>query len=188
MTHVSTRVAGTEGYLAPEYALRGQLTRKADIYSFGVLLLEIVSGRPNSNSRLPAGEEYLLERAWELYKRGLLVKLLDMSLRRDTNVEEEACRYIKIGLLCTQEVTKLRPSMSTVVKMLTGEIDVEAEKVTEPGTLLEFMGRKAGGDKKDKLNTESTGSGGKNSSSSSSGNMTTSHATMTFNSIYDRSS
>ncbi|KAJ9672909.1 hypothetical protein PVL29_026245 [Vitis rotundifolia] len=65
MTHVSTRVAGTIGYLAPEYAIRGQLTRKADIYSFGVLLVEIVCGRCNTNTRLPIGEQYLLERVME---------------------------------------------------------------------------------------------------------------------------
>lgn len=52
------------GYLAPEYAIRGQVTRKADIYSFGVLLLEIVSGRSNTNRRLPTKEQYLLERVW----------------------------------------------------------------------------------------------------------------------------
>ncbi|RZR82030.1 hypothetical protein BHM03_00008370 [Ensete ventricosum] len=62
MTHISTRVAGTIGYLAPEYALRGQLTRRADIYSFGVLLLEIVSGRSNVNTRLPHEDQFLLER------------------------------------------------------------------------------------------------------------------------------
>jgi len=50
------------GYLAPEYAIRGKLTRKADLYSFGVLLLEIVSGRNNTNTRLPVEEQYLLER------------------------------------------------------------------------------------------------------------------------------
>ncbi|RZB66208.1 Cold-responsive protein kinase 1 isoform D [Glycine soja] len=62
MTHVSTRVAGTLGYLAPEYAIGGKLTRKADIYSFGVLLAEIISGRCNINSRLPIEEQFLLER------------------------------------------------------------------------------------------------------------------------------
>lgn len=50
------------GYLAPEYAMRARLTRKADIYSFGVLLLEIVSGRCNTNKRLPVGDQFLLER------------------------------------------------------------------------------------------------------------------------------
>lgn len=55
-------MAYCRGYLAPEYAIRGQLTRKADIYSFGILLLEIVTGRPNQNRRLPVEEQYLLER------------------------------------------------------------------------------------------------------------------------------
>ncbi|PIA59358.1 hypothetical protein AQUCO_00400327v1 [Aquilegia coerulea] len=62
VTHVSTRVAGTMGYLAPEYALLGQLTRKADIYSFGVLLLEIISGRGSSNSAW--GEDMMLLLEW----------------------------------------------------------------------------------------------------------------------------
>jgi serine/threonine protein kinase len=52
----------TRGYLAPEYAVRGQVTKKSDIYSFGVLLLEIVSGRCNHNARLPQGDQFLLER------------------------------------------------------------------------------------------------------------------------------
>lgn len=50
------------GYLAPEYAIRGQVTRKSDIYSFGVLLLEIVSGRCNTDTRLPVEEQFLLEK------------------------------------------------------------------------------------------------------------------------------
>ncbi|KAJ7981808.1 Protein kinase superfamily protein [Quillaja saponaria] len=64
LTHVSTRIAGTVGYLAPEYAIRGQVTRKADIYSFGVLIIEIVSGRCNVNRRLPHDEQYLLQRRY----------------------------------------------------------------------------------------------------------------------------
>lgn len=54
------------GYLAPEYAVNGRLTRKADIYSFGVLLVEIVCGRNNTNTKLPVGEQYLLEKVWFL--------------------------------------------------------------------------------------------------------------------------
>ncbi|PQM41006.1 putative serine/threonine-protein kinase [Prunus yedoensis var. nudiflora] len=119
MTHVSTRVAGTIGYLAPEYAIRGQLTRKADIYSFGVLLVEIVSGRCNTKSRLPIDEQYLLERTWQLYERRELVGL--------------------IGLLCTQDTPKLRPSMSSVVKMLRGEKAVDDNKITKPGLISDFM-------------------------------------------------
>lgn len=138
MTHVSTRVAGTLGYLAPEYAIRGQLTRKADLYSFGVLLVEIVSGRNNTNTRLPVDEQYLLERAWDLYERSELVALVDTELNGDFDAEE-ACRFIKIGLLCTQDNPKLRPSMSTVVRLLTGQKHLDDSKITKPGLISDFM-------------------------------------------------
>ncbi|KAK8951977.1 putative LRR receptor-like serine/threonine-protein kinase [Platanthera zijinensis] len=136
-THISTRVAGTIGYLAPEYAIRGQVTRKSDIYSFGVLLLEIVSGRCNTNTRLPSGEHFLLDRVWALYEEGELDKIVDATLA-DVDIQE-ACLFLKIGLLCTQDISKLRPSMSTVVKMLTGEKDVESTTITKPGLVQDFM-------------------------------------------------
>ncbi|XP_020223529.1 cold-responsive protein kinase 1 [Cajanus cajan] len=143
MTHVSTRVAGTIGYLAPEYAIGGKLTRKADIYSFGVLLVEIVSGRCNTNSRLPIEEQFLLERTWELYERKELVGLVDMSLNGEFDAEQ-ACKFLKIGLLCTQESPKLRPSMSSVVKMLTGKMHVDDSKITKPALISDFMDLKVG--------------------------------------------
>nr|GEY29079.1 cold-responsive protein kinase 1-like [Tanacetum cinerariifolium] len=110
LTHVSTRIAGTQGYLAPEYAIRGQLTRKADIYSFGILLLEIVTGRPNQNRLLPVEEQYLLERVWQLSREGNLEISVDTTIGEDVDIEE-ACRYLKIGLLCTQRL--LSELMST---------------------------------------------------------------------------
>ncbi|WZZ83255.1 hypothetical protein YC2023_103827 [Brassica napus] len=129
MTHVSTCVA------APEYAARGQLTRKADVYSFGVLLMEIVSGRSNKNTRSPTEYQYLLERAWELYERNELVDLVDIALGGVFDAEE-ACRYLRIGLLCTQDGTQLRPTMSTVVK------DIDTKKITKPGLISDFMDMK----------------------------------------------
>uniref|UniRef100_A0A0D3DWY9 Protein kinase domain-containing protein n=1 Tax=Brassica oleracea var. oleracea TaxID=109376 RepID=A0A0D3DWY9_BRAOL len=141
MTHVSTCVAGTIGYLAPEYASRGQLTRKADVYSFGVLLMEIVSGRSNKNTRSPTEYQYLLERAWELYERNELVDLVDIALGGVFDAEE-ACRYLRIGLLCTQDGPQLRPTMSTVVKLLTEEKDINTKKITKPGLISDFMDMK----------------------------------------------
>ncbi|KAG6635793.1 hypothetical protein I3843_11G065000 [Carya illinoinensis] len=196
MTHVSTRVAGTIGYLAPEYAIKGQLTRKADIYSFGVLLLEIVSGRCNTNTRLPFEEQYLLERTWELYERRVLVGLVDAALNGDFDAEE-ACKFLKIGLLCTQDAPKLRPSMSTVVKMLTNKVVVDDTKITKPGLISDFMDLKVRGAPKSKLDLNnkpaeknksyniSSGSDNLDSSTLSSG--TTTAATLTFTAVYDRS-
>uniref|UniRef100_A0A0E0CG40 Protein kinase domain-containing protein n=1 Tax=Oryza meridionalis TaxID=40149 RepID=A0A0E0CG40_9ORYZ len=158
-SHVSTRVAGTfftysvlhdRGYLAPEYAIRGQVTRKSDVYSFGVLLLEIVSGRSNTNTRLPYEDQILLERfpeitngvlllqTWVHYEEGDLEKIIDASLGDDLDVAQ-ACMFLKIGLLCTQDVTKHRPTMSMVVRMLTGEMDVELAKISKPAIISDFM-------------------------------------------------
>ncbi|KAK1284275.1 putative LRR receptor-like serine/threonine-protein kinase [Acorus calamus] len=188
MTHVSTRVAGTIGYLAPEYAIRGQLTRKADIYSFGVLLLEIVSGRCNTNTRLPIEEQYLLERTWSLHERNELVLLVDTSLNGEFDAEE-ACRFLKIGLLCTQDSPKLRPSMSTVMRYLTGEKSIEL-KITKPGLISDLMDLKVRSQKKAKksnttISTMNTASA-LNSSSASSANNTT-YGSLTFTDIHDRS-
>ncbi|XP_012698675.1 cold-responsive protein kinase 1 isoform X2 [Setaria italica] len=137
-THVSTRVAGTLGYLAPEYAIRGQVTRKSDVYSFGVLLLEIVSGRSNSDTRLAYEDQILLEKTWIYYEQGNLEKIIDSSLGDDLDVTQ-ACRFLKIGLLCTQDVTRHRPDMSKVITMLTGEKDVESEKISKPAIISDFM-------------------------------------------------
>ncbi|CAN6713312.1 unnamed protein product [Malus baccata var. baccata] len=133
LMHARTHMAGAIGYIAPEYAIRGQLTRKADVYSFGVLLLEIVSGRCNTNPQLDG--QYLLERTWQLYEQRALVGLVDTSMRDDCDTEE-ACRFLQIGLICTHDTPKLRPHMTTVIKMLTGEVDVNdcnLQPVAKPG-------------------------------------------------------
>ncbi|KAL3631457.1 Cold-responsive protein kinase 1 [Castilleja foliolosa] len=180
MTHISTRVAGTFGYLAPEYAIRGKLTRKADIYSFGILLLEIVSGRCNTNKRLPVEEQNLLERGWILYERDMLIQLVDKALEGNFDTDE-ACRFMKIGLLCTQDKPSNRPTMSTVAKMLRGEINADEMELSKPGLVRELMTLR------DSNSAPSSGSGTQDKSSLSSQSTKMSHATMTFASIYDRS-
>ncbi|XP_052177926.1 probable LRR receptor-like serine/threonine-protein kinase At1g56140 isoform X2 [Diospyros lotus] len=134
-THISTRVAGTIGYLAPEYAMRGHLTEKADVFGFGVVALEIVSGRPNSDSSLDAEKIYLLEWAWHLHENNREVELADANLSEFG--EEEVKRVIGVALLCTQTSPSLRPSMSRAVAMLAGDIEVGVV-TSRPGYLTDW--------------------------------------------------
>ncbi|KAL4627844.1 hypothetical protein ACB092_05G195000 [Castanea dentata] len=121
-THISTRVAGTIGYLAPEYAMRGHLTEKADVFGFGVVALEILSGRPNSDRSLDPEKIYLLEWAWTLHENDQSLGLVDPTLSEFD--ENEAARVIAVSLLCTQASPNMRPPMSRVVAMLAGDIEV----------------------------------------------------------------
>ncbi|XP_040989135.1 probable LRR receptor-like serine/threonine-protein kinase At1g53430 [Juglans microcarpa x Juglans regia] len=123
-THISTRIAGTIGYMAPEYAMRGYLTDKADVYSFGVVALEIVSGKSNTNYRPKEEFVYLLDWAYVLQEQGNLLELVDPSLGSSYS-SEEAMRMLNLGLLCTNPSPTLRPLMSSVVSMLEGKIAVQ---------------------------------------------------------------
>ncbi|XP_034201096.1 cysteine-rich receptor-like protein kinase 3 isoform X2 [Prunus dulcis] len=115
-THISTAIAGTLGYMAPEYVVRGKLTEKADVYSFGVLVIEVVCGKRN-NCYIPNSVS-ILHMAWDLYGTGRLCSAVDPLLEGKFD-EEEASRLLQIGLLCVQASAELRPAMSLVVKMLT---------------------------------------------------------------------
>ncbi|KAI4323059.1 hypothetical protein L6164_022695 [Bauhinia variegata] len=134
-THINTRIAGTFGYMAPEYAMHGYLTYKADIYSFGVLALEIVSGMRNTTSRPTEECFYLLDWAKELKEEDDLLKLIDERLDSDFN-EEEAIVMINVALLCTNPSQKLRPTMSSVVRMLESRTVVQ-ELVSDQSETLD---------------------------------------------------
>ncbi|KAL8247417.1 hypothetical protein R6Q59_008633 [Mikania micrantha] len=141
-SHISTRVAGTLGYLSPEYAISGHLTRKSDVYSFGVLLLEIISGRPIVDFDVKHGEQFLVDKAWGMHNCDGLVELVDPVLLKgddDDMIITEAVWFMKVGLLCVQEVTKLRPRMSDVIKMLNGEMSVEGVNISQPGFVADLM-------------------------------------------------
>ncbi|KAJ8755708.1 hypothetical protein K2173_022701 [Erythroxylum novogranatense] len=127
-THISTRIAGTIGYMAPEYAMRGYLTDKADVYSFGIVALEIVSGKSNTNYRPKEEFVYLLDWAYVLEEQGNLLELVDPDLGSNYS-KEEAMKMLNIALLCTNPSPTLRPVMSSVVSMLDGKIAVEAPKI-----------------------------------------------------------
>ncbi|KAK8580576.1 hypothetical protein V6N12_070840 [Hibiscus sabdariffa] len=122
-THISTRIAGTIGYIAPEYALWGYLTYKADIYSFGIVALELVSGKHNMNYGPVNEYTCLLDWACHLQQSGKLLELVDDKLGSDYN-KTEAERMIKVALLCTNATPSLRPTMSEVVGMLEGTITI----------------------------------------------------------------
>ncbi|CAA7402432.1 unnamed protein product [Spirodela intermedia] len=124
-THISTRIAGTVGYMAPEYAMRGYLTEKADVYSFGVVALEIVSGKSNTNYRPKEEFVYLLDWACVLQERGNLLELVDPDLGSNY-AEEEAMLMLNVALLCANAAPTLRPTMSTVVSLLEGRSSVQS--------------------------------------------------------------
>ncbi|KAM3406893.1 hypothetical protein ACQJBY_000754 [Aegilops geniculata] len=130
-THLSTGLAGTFGYMAPEYIVHGQLTEKADIYSYGVLVLEIVTGRKNHNSVASSAEGLsLMSQLWKHYNAGTLMEILDPNLR-DQCSEAEALKVFQVGLLCAQASPNLRPPMWKVVEML-GSADRVLPRPTEP--------------------------------------------------------
>ncbi|KAA8519597.1 hypothetical protein F0562_013958 [Nyssa sinensis] len=154
-THISTRVAGTIGYMAPEYALWGYLTYKADVYSFGVVALEIVAGRDNMKYRPDENYVCLLDWALVLQQKGNLMELVDPKLGSDFN-EEEAIRMIKVALLCTNPSPALRPTMSAVVSMLEGHVNIQ-DLITDPriyGDDYRFKGLR---DKYDELQLHNSG-------------------------------
>lgn len=131
-THVSTQVAGTLGYLAPDYAASGHLNPKSDVYSFGVLLLQIVTGERAVQFHPELGEYYLVEKVWEMYNTNELQHLVDPLLYGNFS-ENEAIRFLKVGLLCVQEKSSLRPCMSMVIAIINGEIFIDDDvKIWEP--------------------------------------------------------
>lgn len=129
-SHLTTRVAGTHGYLAPEYALYGQLTEKSDVYSFGVVVLEIMCGRKALDLSVGSPRAFLItDWAWSLVKSGKLEKVLDPSLLNDgdshsANPKGVMERFVLVGILCAHVMVALRPTIEEALKMLEGDIEV----------------------------------------------------------------
>ncbi|XP_060191125.1 G-type lectin S-receptor-like serine/threonine-protein kinase At4g27290 isoform X1 [Lycium barbarum] len=114
------RVVGTYGYMSPEYAIDGIFSVKSDVFSFGVLVLEIVSGKKNRRFVHPDHDLNLLGHAWMLHNEGRTLELVDPNLV-DSYYMSEVVRSIHVGLLCVQQNPEDRPSMSTVIMMLSNE-------------------------------------------------------------------
>uniref|UniRef100_A0A251V1N9 Protein kinase domain-containing protein n=1 Tax=Helianthus annuus TaxID=4232 RepID=A0A251V1N9_HELAN len=126
-THINTRIVGTMGYMAPEYAMGGHLTTKADVYSFGILTLEIVSGIScNKNiSYKSETEQYLNLYDWVclLHVKGTLLELVDPDLGSEYS-PEEALTIIQVAFLCTKGHF-CRPTMSQTLSVLEGQTNVQ---------------------------------------------------------------
>ncbi|EOY12716.1 S-locus lectin protein kinase family protein, putative [Theobroma cacao] len=128
------KVVGTFGYMSPEYAIDGLYSIKSDVFSFGVLVLEIVSGKTNRGFYHPDHQHNLLGHAWTLFCDGNSLELIADPIK-NTCIHFEVLRAIHIGLLCVQRNLEDRPSISNVVLMLSSEVPLPQPK--QPGFFTE---------------------------------------------------
>ncbi|KAK7257264.1 hypothetical protein RIF29_31112 [Crotalaria pallida] len=124
------RVVGTYGYMAPEYAVDGLFSVKSDVFSFGILLLEIICGKRNRGFYLDDHYPNFVTHAWSLWKDGRASELIDSKIE-DSCVLSEVLRCIHVSLLCVQQYPEDRPAMPHVVLMLGSETELADPK--EPG-------------------------------------------------------
>ncbi|XP_072993956.1 cysteine-rich receptor-like protein kinase 19 isoform X1 [Typha latifolia] len=128
----TNKVAGTFGYISPEYAADGRFSVKSDVFSFGVLLLEIVSGKRNAGVNQYGDFPNLLGYAWEVWKEGRWLELVD-PLLGDGYSMDEMMQCIHVALLCVQEKPGDRPTMSGVATMLGSESSMALPDPKQPG-------------------------------------------------------
>ncbi|KAG1328027.1 G-type lectin S-receptor-like serine/threonine-protein kinase [Cocos nucifera] len=129
-----TSVRGTRGYLAPEWLANLPITSKSDVYSYGMVLLEIVSGRRNFDVSEETGRKKFSIWAYEEFENGNVRNIMDKSLAEQEVDMEQLERAVQVSFWCTQEQPSLRPSMGKVVQMLEGIMDIErppAPKATD---------------------------------------------------------
>ncbi|XP_038897081.1 G-type lectin S-receptor-like serine/threonine-protein kinase At4g27290 [Benincasa hispida] len=128
------RVVGTYGYMAPEYAIDGQFSIKSDVFSFGILMLEIISGEKNRGFFRPNHALNLIGHAWKLWNEGKPLELVDATIG-ESYALSEVLKCIHVSLLCLQQLPEDRPTMSNVVLMLSGESSSAQPK--QPGFYME---------------------------------------------------
>ncbi|WOH01638.1 hypothetical protein DCAR_0521022 [Daucus carota subsp. sativus] len=117
VTHVSTRVAGTMGYVAPEYALYGQLTERSDVYSFGIVLLELLSGKKALMMKNDEQHALVADWAWGLVRSGRALEVIEEDIPELGSLEVVE-KYVLLAVLCSHPQLYARPTMDQVVKIL----------------------------------------------------------------------
>lgn len=122
-SHLSTRVAGTMGYVAPEYALYGQLTERSDVYSFGVVLLELLSGKKAIISVNEGQPSLVTDWAWSLVRKGHGLDVIEEGMP-ELGPDEVMEKYVMIAVLCSHPQLYARPTMDQVVKILETDLPV----------------------------------------------------------------
>ncbi|KAK7364263.1 hypothetical protein VNO80_12792 [Phaseolus coccineus] len=132
----TNRIVGTYGYMSPEYAMFGQFSEKSDVFSFGVMVLEIITGKKNSTSYdQPHGvANSLLSYVWRQWRDETILSILDPSVKEKYS-EQEVLICIQIGLLCVQQNPHARPSMVKIVSYLSNYL-VELPRPEEPTFFL----------------------------------------------------
>ncbi|XP_028793476.1 receptor-like serine/threonine-protein kinase SD1-7 [Neltuma alba] len=117
------QIVGTYGYMSPEYVMIGQYSVKSDAFSFGILLLEIISGKRSTYCDKERSSLNLIGQVWDLWKEGKALDIMDSTLGKSYPLDT-ALRCTQIGLLCVQESAFYRPSMLDVVFMLGNEVSI----------------------------------------------------------------
>ncbi|KAK4286028.1 hypothetical protein QN277_002642 [Acacia crassicarpa] len=124
------RIMGTYGYMAPEYAADGLYSVKSDVFSYGILVLEIISGKKNRGFYVEDSKHNLIGHAWILWKEGRILELIDKNIEGTCNVSE-ILRCIHVSLLCVQQHPEDRPTIASAVWMLGSEVELPEPK--QPG-------------------------------------------------------
>ncbi|KAL8268428.1 hypothetical protein R6Q59_002226 [Mikania micrantha] len=120
----TSHVVGTYGYMAPEYVLHGHFSVKSDVFSFGVLILEMITGQVNKYFMNGENSENLLSYAWKSWHNGTILDIIDPTLKNGSGLSHDITRSIHIALLCVQENAINRPTMDSVVLKLHSFTDV----------------------------------------------------------------
>jgi serine/threonine protein kinase len=122
-SHVFTTMRGTRGYLAPEWITNYAISEKSDVYSYGMVLLEIIGGRKNYDTNESSEKSYFPSFAFKMMEEGKMRDILDSELKIDEHDDRAQCA-IRVALWCIQEDMSMRPSMTKVVQMLEGLCNV----------------------------------------------------------------